>query len=119
MKNIFFLLIVSQSIFNQDIFINKKNSDSDWIDSIKDNYPYLSVLEPRSTFNKCIVGVVERINLTCICYDTSKIIEALMEDSEMNYDDAWEYYEFNIQDAYMGIHSPVFLTTKMGEQDEW
>ena len=95
-----------------------KNRDSDWIDSIKDNYPYLAVLEPRSTFNQCIVGVVERINLTCLCYDTSKIIEALMEDSQMSYDDAWEYYDFNIQDAYMGIHSPVFLTTKMGDEHE-
>ena len=92
-----------------------KRDSVDWIDSIKDNYPYLAVLEPRSTFNQCIVGVVERINLTCLCYDTSKIIEALMEDSEMSSDDAWEYYEYNIQDAYMGIHSPVFLTFKKGD----
>ena len=93
----------------------EKRDSEDWIDNIKDDYPYLVVLEPRSTFNQCIVGIVERINLTSICYDTSKIIEALMEDSEMSYDDAWEYYEYNIQDAYMGIHSPVFLTTKKGE----
>jgi len=95
--------------------IERKRDSVDWIDNIKDDYPYLPVLEPRSTFNKCIVGIVERINLTCICYDTLKIIEALMEDTEMSYDDAWEYYEYNIQDAYMGIHSPVFLTFQKGE----
>ena len=93
----------------------KIKRDSDWIESIKDDYPYLVVLEPRSTFNQCIIGLVERINLTSICYSTTKIIEALMEDSEMSSDDAWEYYEYNIQDAYMGIHSPIFLTFKKGD----
>ena len=95
--------------------IERKRDSVDWIDSIKDDYPYLPVLEPRSTFDQCIIGLVERINLTSICYSTTKIIEALMEDSEMSSDDAWEYYEYNIQDAYMGIHSPVFLTFKKGD----
>ena len=107
------------SNYDMDEIIRKRDKEKresvDWIDNIKDDYPYLPVLEPRSTFNKCIVGIVERINLTCICYDTSKIIEALMEDSEMTYHGAWEFYEYNIQDAYMGIHSPVFLTFKKGD----
>ena len=94
---------------------SKKNRDSDWIDYIKEDYPYLTVIEPRSTFNQCIIGIVERVNLTCLCYDTSLIIEALIKDMDISPENAWEYYEFNIQDSYMGIHSPVFLTTKMGE----
>ena len=95
-----------------------KNRDSDWIDSIKDNYPDLIVLEPRSLFNSCIVGVVERINLACLCYDVPKIIVALMRDQKISVEEGWEHYEFNIQGSYMGEHSPVFLTYKMGDEHE-
>ena len=33
-------------------------------------------------------------------------------------EEAWEHYEFNIQGSYMGEHSPVFLTYKMGDEHE-
>ena len=93
----------------------KIKRDSDWIESIKDDYPYLILLEPQVTFNQCIVGIVERINLTCLCYNTLWIIEALIKDMEMSSEDAWEYYYFNIQDSFMGLHSPVFLTVEKGD----
>ena len=97
---------------------SEKRDSVDWIDSIKDNYPDLIVLEPRSLFNSCIVGVVERINLACLCYDVPKIIVALMRDQKISGEEAWEHYEFNIQGSYMGEHSPVFLTYKMGDEHE-
>ena len=97
---------------------DSEKATSDWIDNISDVYPDLIVLEERSLFNPCIVGVVERINLVCICYDVSKIIVALMRDSDMSKEEAYEHYEFNIQGSYMGEHSPVFLTYKMGDEHE-
>ena len=58
-------------------------------------------------FDEAIVGVVERIGLTAICYDKNKIIEILMQD--MTEEEAWEYFYFNIQGAWVGEHTPVFL----------
>lgn len=60
-------------------------------------------------FDEAIVGVVERIGLIAVCYDRSKVIKILMRD--MNEDDAWDYYNYNIVGAYVGEATPVFLDT--------
>jgi hypothetical protein len=58
-------------------------------------------------FDEAIIGVVERIGLLAVCYDRSKVLQILMRD--MNEDDAWEYYHYNIVGAYVGEATPVFL----------
>jgi len=60
-------------------------------------------------FDEAIIGVVERIGLIAVCYDRSKVIQILMRD--MNEDDAWEYYHYNVVGAYVGEATPVFLDT--------
>jgi hypothetical protein len=44
-----------------------------------------------------------------VCYDINKIIEVIMRDDDMKYEDAYQYFEFNILDAYMGENTPVYL----------
>jgi hypothetical protein len=58
-------------------------------------------------FDEAVIGVVERAGLLAVCYDRNKIIQILMRD--MNREEAWEYYEFNILGAYMGESTPVYL----------
>jgi hypothetical protein len=41
-------------------------------------------------------------------YDYEKCIEALMSEG-MDLDEAVEYFEFNVEGAYVGPHTPVFL----------
>jgi hypothetical protein len=72
--------------------------------TITEEYPDILTLDG---FDEAILGVVERINLLVACYDRNKIIEILMRD--MNEEEAWEYYQFNILDAYMGESTPVYL----------
>lgn len=43
-------------------------------------------------------------------YDQNKCIDALME-QDMEYEDAMEYFDYNILGAYVGIHTPAILTT--------
>lgn len=75
----------------------------------KENYPDLLFLEPRELFDKAIVGVVERINLTALCYSTQEILNILIQpEFGMSQEDALEYFEFNIRGSY-GENSPVFL----------
>ena len=40
----------------------------------EERYPDLMFLEPRQFFDPAIVGVVERINLTALCYDTQEVL---------------------------------------------
>ena len=69
-----------------------------------EEYPELLKLDG---FDDAILGVVQRIGLQAICYDTHKVIEILMKD--MSEEDAWDYYSYNMLGAYVGESTPVFL----------
>jgi hypothetical protein len=76
-------------------------------------------------FDEAIIGMAERINLgPIIAYDVEKIIEILANDMEVEEDDledgqsiedlkismAYEYFYFNIQGAWMGENTPIFIS---------
>ena len=61
-------------------------------------------------YDDCIVGVDGEGRLVD---DRMKLLDKLGK--EMSPEDAWEYYSFNIQDSFMGLHSPVFLTVEKGD----
>jgi len=64
-------------------------------------------------FDEAIIGMAERINLgPVVAYSVEKIIDILMKRDEMSYEDAYEYYNFNIVGAWMGDNTPVFITTE-------
>ena len=54
-----------------------------------------------------ILGLGRKFNSFSIIYSTKKVIENLM--SDMDYDDAIEYFEFNIAGAYVGDATPTFV----------
>jgi hypothetical protein len=76
-------------------------------------------------FDEAIIGMAERINLgPVVAYDVEKIIEILANDMEVENDDledgqsiedmkismAYEYFYFNIQGAWMGDYTPIFIS---------
>jgi hypothetical protein len=76
-------------------------------------------------FDEAIIGMGERINLgPVVAYDVEKIIEILASDMEVEEDDledgqsiedlkismAYEYFYFNIQGAWMGENTPIFIS---------
>lgn len=78
-------------------------------------------------FDEAIIGMAERINLgPVVAYDVDKIIEILMKDMEVEPDDleeglteedvkremAYDYFYFNVQGAWMGEFTPIFITKK-------
>lgn len=68
----------------------------------------LLFMDPEK-FDAAIVGYVEGIGREdVVCYDKAKVLEILMEDG-MDYEEAGEFYNFNIVGAYMGEKTPVFL----------
>ena len=59
-------------------------------------------------FNDAITGMCLQFGqLPVVAYDYEKCIQILMKD--MSRDDALEYFEFNIINAYMGLNTPVFI----------
>lgn len=76
-------------------------------------------------FDEAIIGMAERINLgPVVAYDVEKIVEILAADMEVEDDDladgqsiedlkismAYEYFYYNIQGAWMGDNTPIFIT---------
>jgi hypothetical protein len=66
-------------------------------------------------FDEAVIGVVERLGTQAICYDTEKVIEILMRD--MSEEEAWEYFQYNIAGAWVGDHTPFFLTRDSFEKE--
>ena len=77
-------------------------------DEIAECYPDLLLLDPEY-FDEAILGVIHDFNRTAVCYSESKIIELLMKEDGMDYDEAIEYYQFNILGAWMGEDTPMYL----------
>ena len=62
-------------------------------------------------FDEAIAGVVWDGERTRVVYDTELILELLMGRSEMTYEEAVEYFDFNIAGSHMGEYTPFYLET--------
>ena len=61
-------------------------------------------------FDEAIAGTVWDGERTRVVYETEKILSILMEDG-MTYDEASEYFDFNVAGSYMGVYTPLYLET--------
>ena len=48
-------------------------------------------------------------------YDTEKCVGIFMDRDGMDYEGAQEFFDFNVQGAYVGEHTPVFVVTYKGK----
>ena len=65
-------------------------------------------------FDEAIIGLATRIGMELVvAYDVEKIIGILINRDGMTYEEAYEYYEFNIVGAWMGEFTPIFITTSV------
>ena len=55
-----------------------------------------------------IVGLARRPNLVTVAYDVNKMLE-IMVDGGMSAEEAREFFEFNVVDAWMGENTPVYI----------
>jgi hypothetical protein len=79
----------------------------DIIDHISEVNPEALLLDG---FDDAIIGLAERINLgPVVAYDVEKILEIMRVRDEMTYEEAYEYYSYNIRGAFMGEFTPVFV----------
>lgn len=87
-------------------FLNELLSDSINLQSIYDKYPDEEFLSADG-FERAILGIDD--DKMIIVYSTKKVLSILMEDEEMNYEDALEHFYYNIKGAYVGEKTPIFV----------
>ena len=69
-------------------------------------------------FDEAILGVCERAgSCAVVAYDRDKCIDILVERDGMEYEEAVEYFEFNVISAWFGEHTPVYITVLPGKED--
>ena len=62
-------------------------------------------------FDEAILGISQRVGMEdVVAYDRDKCISVLMDRDGMSWEDAVEYFEFNVLGAYMGENTPVFIS---------
>ena len=59
-------------------------------------------------FDEAIVGLARRPGLITVAYDVNKML-LIMADKGMSLEDARDYFEFNVVDAWMGDNTPVYI----------
>lgn len=64
----------------------------------------------KDTFNDALIGFGERCGMeTVAIYDMEDIISIISDTSDIGYEEAEEWYNFNIAGAYMGPNTPIFV----------
>jgi len=77
----------------------------DILNKILENYPDEGFLKADG-FDAAIIGVS---STGCLVYSTDKVLEILMSRNNWSYDDAVEYFYYNIEGSYMGEKTPIFI----------
>ena len=86
----------------------KANELPKWLEYIQEWLPEGAM--KVDGFDDCICGIVERFGMdSVLLYDTDTMIEKMMSQDGMEYEDAVEYFEFNIKGAWMGEATPCFF----------
>ena len=68
-------------------------------------------------YDEAVLGVARRCaQPDLIAYDVEKIIEILMTRDEMSYEDAVEFFDFNIVGAWVGEETPIFINNMTLEE---
>ncbi|CAB4197132.1 hypothetical protein UFOVP1304_6 [uncultured Caudovirales phage] len=81
-------------------------------ESLKDLSERYGDLLIADGFDDAIIGVGERAGCEpVLCYDRSACIQILM-DGGQSFEEAEEYFEFNVVGAWVGELTPIFITTK-------
>ena len=80
---------------------------SNLLNQIFEAYPDDTFLKADG-WDEAIVGLEE--NTMRLVYSKDAIIDMLVLDNEMDYDEAHEFFDYNIGGAYVGSQTPIFIT---------
>lgn len=76
------------------------------LDIILDNYPDEGFLKADG-FDDAIIGIDSKGYK--LVYSVSKCLDILMKDNGMDFEDAYEYFYYNVEGAYVGEQTPIWV----------
>ena len=86
-----------------------ERTGKNWIDIIAEQNPNALTADG---FESCVLGVCNRFGWEpIVAYDYDKCIALLVSRDGMSYEEAVEFFEFNVTGAWVGEGTPVFVST--------
>jgi hypothetical protein len=74
-------------------------------------------------FDACVVGTAniwrDQMTVTVLVYNADAMIETMVDRDGMTHEEAFEYFEFNIEGAYIGIDTPVLMFINPDWKEEY
>ena len=80
----------------------------DYIESVAESCDTSSILLSEE-FDSSIIGIQYKDDFVLTVYSELKVLDCLMENMDCDRTSALEYFEYNIENAYLGAGSPVFI----------
>ena len=89
------------------------------LDIIIEQYPDEELLKADG-FDDAVIGVAYDMKSSVyrIVYSIGKCIDVLITRDGMSYEEAEEYFSFNVSGAYMGEKTPIWMEDQMFEMYE-
>jgi hypothetical protein len=70
-------------------------------------------------FDDCIAGIASRSGcMDVVAYDFDKLMDKLMHEQGMTRNEALEYLEFNLLEAWLGEGTPIIIEGYRGRDDD-
>jgi len=87
------------------------------LEQIVEWYPDEELLSADG-FEDCLLGVSYdmRTSVHRLVYSRAKCIKVLVFRDKMSFEEAVEYFDFNVEGAYVGERTPVFVDDEMFEE---
>lgn len=89
---------------------------SDAINDDEDQALFLG--SDEGEFDAAIIGISLRGGTHVIVYDIELVIDVLVTTMEMTVEDAWDWFYYNIDRAYMGPGTPIYMTSVKTLRDQ-
>lgn len=69
-------------------------------------------------FDDCVVGTTTNLaRKEVLVYSVTRIVSKLIDTDDMSFDEALEHFYFNIEGAYLGVYSPVFMYNELNQME--
>ena len=88
--------------------MNKLEQIDEYAEETGEDILVLGDHSDRNLYEEAIIGIADRFGMqSSVAYDYDKVIEILARD--MSYEEAVEYFHFNIIGAWVGETTPLFI----------
>ena len=88
--------------------MNKLETAIEWAEMMDESLLVLGSDEERMDYAEAFLGVTDDDPPRAV-YSEEKILDVLVKRDKMAYEDALDFFEFNIRGAYMGERTPIYI----------